>query len=79
MGDSGAADDDMRVLRTEDGLAGLRPDPQPLPNRADAAYDELTALRREAAGLGIEVDPAEPLAELRARVERARQERAGGA
>lgn len=67
MGDSGQGSDALQV-----------PAVSP-PNRADAAYDELTALREEAEGLGLDPDPKEPLAELRARVEKARQERDGGA
>jgi hypothetical protein len=43
-----------------------------IPNRADAAWDELAALRAEAAELGLEDYEREPLAELRSRVEQAR-------
>lgn len=67
MGDGGSGSDALQV-----------PSVSP-PNRADAAYDELSALRAEAADLGLDEDPQEPLAELRQRVTRARQERTGGA
>ena len=37
----------------------------PLPNAADAAWDELLALRAQAAELGIEVSEAWPIVRLR--------------
>jgi hypothetical protein len=44
----------------------------PPQSRADAAWDELEALRVEAAALGLEDYEREPLAVLRSRVEQAR-------
>jgi hypothetical protein len=63
---------DDRVVRTETGYGVRDGDPQAVPNKADAAWAELEALRAEARALGLEVDDAEPLAALRARVEAAR-------
>jgi hypothetical protein len=63
-----------QVLEAEGGLAGVRPAKgAPLANRADAAYAELEALRAEADRLGIKRDPTASLADLRARVEAARE------
>lgn len=60
-------------LDIEGDLVGERPDEStPVPNRADAAWAELQALRDEANTLGLEDYGAEPLAVLRSRVEQAR-------
>jgi len=47
----------------------------PRPNRADAAWEELQALRAEAVRLGVEVDPSDPLVVMREKVEAARKAR----
>lgn len=61
-------------LDIEGGLAGERPEHgAPVPNKTDAAWAELQALRAEAAELGLEDYENDPLAALRARVEHARQ------
>ncbi len=61
-------------LNVEGGLSGERPEHgTPLPNRADAAWAELEALRAEAERLGLEDYRRDPLATLRVRVERARK------
>lgn len=60
------------VLRTEGGMAGERQPASPLPNRTDAVFVELDALRAEAVGLGLEGADLLPLVELRALVEQAR-------
>jgi hypothetical protein len=43
----------------------------PLPNAADAAWEELLALRAQAAELGIEVDEAWPIVRLREEIAKA--------
>lgn len=43
-----------------------------MPNKADAAWEELQRLRAEALELGVEVDERWPLTELRAQIEKAR-------
>jgi hypothetical protein len=63
------------VLRVEGGVAGERTTATPLPNRTDAAFDELAQLRREAGDLGLGGADRLPLTDLRAAVERARAER----
>lgn len=67
--------EDPEVLRVEGGVAGERTTATPLPNRTDAAFDELDRLRREAADLDLGGVDRLPLADLRAAVERARAER----
>jgi hypothetical protein len=68
--------DPQEVVDLGDGRFGRTDgNPQPIPNRADAAFAELQALREEARELGLEVDGREPLATLRARVREARAER----
>jgi hypothetical protein len=52
-------------LDVEGGVAGIRPDvATPLPNKADAAWEELRQLRIRARDLGIEVDEAWPIQRL---------------
>jgi hypothetical protein len=64
---------DPQEVVTDDGRFGVTDgDPKPIPNKADAAFAELQALRREARELGLEGADREPLATLRARVEAAR-------
>ena len=67
---------DPQDVVTDDGRFG-RTDgqPTPIPNKADAAYAELTALRDEARDLGLGVRLDEPLAALRARVAAAKADR----
>jgi hypothetical protein len=61
-------------LQVGDDRFGERPEHgTPLPNRADAAFAELEALRAEAGRLGLEDYHADPLAVLRERVERAKE------
>jgi hypothetical protein len=68
--------DPREVIDLDDGRFGVTDgDPKPIPNRADAAWKELQALRVEAAELGLEVDDREPLANLRGRVLEARAAR----
>lgn len=45
--------------------------PRPVPNAADAAWDELLSLRAQAAMLGIKVDESWPIAQLRREIARA--------
>jgi hypothetical protein len=64
---------DPQEVVTDDGRFGVTDgNPKPLPNRADAAFAELQALRQEAVELGLEVDGREPLERLRGRVLEAR-------
>lgn len=63
------------VFRTESGLAGERQPGTSLPNRTDATFAELDALRAEAAELGLKDADRLPLVELRATVEQARAAR----
>ena len=73
-----AAPGEQRNLRRPGEVRGL-PDEigetRPLPNRTDAAFEELQHLQEEARGLGLEVTGREPLGELRAQVEQAKAER----
>jgi hypothetical protein len=65
--------DPQEVVDLDDGRFGVTDgNPQPLPNKADAAFAELQALRAEAVELGLEVDDREPLANLHGRVLEAR-------
>lgn len=65
------------LVNVEGGVAGERPPARtPLPNRTDAVFAELDALRAEAADLGLAGADRLPLVELRAVVERARAARA---
>lgn len=51
---------------TSDGMHGEQDmAPRPLPNRADAAWAELEALRVQARNLGIEVEDRWPIVRLR--------------
>lgn len=68
---------DDEVLRVEGGLAGERPaEAAPLPNRTDATFAELDALRAEAAELGLTKVDLMPLAVLRDLVAQAKAKRA---
>lgn len=49
--------------------------PRPVPNKADAAWEELLALRARAAELGMEVDEHWPIVELREWIAKAEGER----
>jgi hypothetical protein len=63
----------QEVVDLDDGRFGVTDGtPQPVPNRVDAAFAELQALREEARALGLDVDDSEPLDSLRGRVEAAR-------
>lgn len=70
-----AAPGEQRATRRPPNLPAEVGETRPLPNRADASFDELQALQAEAATLGLEVTGQEPLAELRAKVEQAQTER----
>jgi hypothetical protein len=64
------------LINVEGGVAGERPTTgTPLPNRTDAVFAELDALRAEAAELGLDGADRLPLAELRPLVEQARAAR----
>lgn len=64
---------DRHEVVTDDGRFGVTDGtPRPIPNKADAAFAELQALREEARDLGLEVTDREPLWDLRALVEAAR-------
>jgi len=53
-----------------DGVHGGRTEPaRPLPNKADAAWEELEALRAEARDLGIQVDGRWPIIRLREEID----------
>lgn len=68
---------DGEVLHVEGGLAGERPaESAPLPNRTDAAFAELDALRTEATELGLTKVELMPLAVLRDLVAQAKAQRA---
>jgi hypothetical protein len=45
----------------------------PIPNRADAAWERLQALRAEARELGIEITEREPIVELEQLIKARRQ------
>ena len=53
----------------------VEPQKYRVPNRTDAAFDEIAALRAEAAGLGLEGADRESLVDLRRLVEQARAAR----
>lgn len=53
-----------------DGVHGDRDmQPRPLPNKADAAWEELEALRAEARDLGIQVDDRWSILRLREEID----------
>lgn len=70
-----AAPGEQRATRRPPNLPTEIGETRPLPNKADAAFQELQALQAEGRELGLEVTGHEPLAELRAMVEQARGER----
>lgn len=46
------------------------PESTPIPNKADAAWERLQALREEARALGVEVDEHWPIAQLEEEIAR---------
>jgi hypothetical protein len=67
------SEQDPEVIRSNEVYGERDPAPaRPVPNKADAAFEELAALQAEAAELGIEGADWLPLGELRQQVEAAR-------
>jgi hypothetical protein len=60
-----AAPGEQRMTRRPPNLPAEPGETRPLPNRADAAWEELETLRSEARALGIAVDDHWPIARLR--------------
>lgn len=67
---------EQRATRRPPNLPAEPGETRPLPNKADAAYQELQDLRSEAEELGIEVDDHWPISRLRAEIANAKA--AGG-